>query len=119
LQEVAELGITPEFGKSLIFRWQASPNSKASPGYVDSSGKVWSTGAWDTANRLGDASAGERYLDAVAAAVGGKVKRYPNSSPEVMGPDGKGVDAAALVDAGQQWKAAISRLISETRALQE
>jgi hypothetical protein len=108
----------PEFRKSLILRWGASPDVSASPGYIDTSGKVWLSGGWNTANKLGNPAAGERYLASVAAIVNGVVKRYEKNWPDVIGADGHGVDAYDLLKAADRreaWKAAISQFISETR----
>jgi hypothetical protein len=118
LADVADLGIVPEFRKSLILRWGASPDFSASPGYIDTSGRVWLSSGWNTANKLGNPAAGERYLASVAAIVHGEVKRYEKNWPDVVGADGHGIDAYDLlkvVDRRNAWKAAISQLISETR----
>lgn len=118
LADVADLGIVPEFRKSLILRWGASPDVSASAGYIDTSGKVWLSSGWNTANRLGNPAAGERYLASVAAIVNGVVKRYEKNWPDVVGADGHGTDAYDLLKAVERrnaWKAAISQLISETR----
>ena len=118
LADVADLGVVPEFRKSLILRWGASPDFSASAGHVDTSGKVWLGAGRNTANKLGNPAAGERYLAAVAAIVHGAVKRYEKNWPEVIGADGHGVDAYDLLKAAERrdaWKAAISQLISETR----
>ena len=115
LADVAELGVVPEFRKSLVLRWGASPDVNASAGYFDTSGKVWLGNAWNTANKLGNPAAGERYLASIAAIVKGIVKKYAKNWPEVVGADGHGVNAYDLLKAGDKWKAAISQLISETR----
>lgn len=118
LADVADLGVVPEYRKSLILRWDASPDVSASPGYIDTGGRVWLSSAWGTANKLGNPAAGERYLTSVAAIINGVVRRPEKNWPDVVGADGHAVDAYDLLKAAEQreaWKAAISQLISETR----
>jgi hypothetical protein len=118
LADIADLGVVPEFRKSLILRWGASSDVSASPGYIDTSGKVWLSNGWGAANQLGNPAAGERYLASVAAIVNGVVKKREKNWPIVVGADGHVVDAHDLlktVDRCNAWKAAISQLISETR----
>jgi len=115
LAQASEIGIVPEYRRSLLLRWKPSPDSTASAGMLDTAGKVWLSNAWPTANNLGRQYAFERYMAAVADLVGGSVKTYTGSAPEVMGMDGKGVDALALLQRGEAWLAAISALIEETK----
>ena len=115
LQDVGSLGVEAEFRKSLVLRWDASPDFDASPGYIDSSGKVWLSSGWNAANRLGNPEAGDRYLEAVAALIGGSVKRYEKNWPEVVGANGKTVDAVALLGASSGWRAAMAALIDGLR----
>lgn len=115
LTDIASLGVEPEFRKSPVLRWQASPDFDASPGYIDTSGKVWFGSAWTAANRLGNAAAGDRYLETVAAILEGKIKRYEKNAPDVVGHDGRGADAAVLLSTEDRWKHAIGVLIEETR----
>jgi hypothetical protein len=37
-REVADIGVVPEFQKSLVLRWEASPDFDASPGYIETNG---------------------------------------------------------------------------------
>jgi hypothetical protein len=69
----------------------------------------------EASNRLGHAGAGDQYLASVADIVNGSIKQYEKNWPEVLGPDGHAVDATDLLAASGQWKAAIARLIEETR----
>jgi hypothetical protein len=41
LLDLSELGVVPEFRKSLVLRWDASPDFDASPGYIGTDGFVW------------------------------------------------------------------------------
>lgn len=115
VSEVAALGVEPDFRKSLVLRWQASPDFDASPGYIDKSGKVYMASAWSAANKLGNPAAGERYLAAVAALIHGRVKQYKADWFEVVGDDGRAIDAMQLIRVADGWKAAIAQLIEETR----
>ena len=115
LQDVAPLGVEAEFRKSLVLRWDASPDFDASLGYIDSSGKVWLSSGWNSANRLGNPVAGDRYLEAVAALIGGSVKRYEKNWPEVVGANGRATDVASLFTASSGWISAMATLISDTR----
>lgn len=119
IDSLAELGIAPEFGKALTLRWAVSSDRRASAGYIDRSGRVWLTFAYRSAEQLGVTSAGDEYLDDVAAAVGGAVKRYEKCSPEVLGHDGKAVDIQTLLKVAERWKRAIARLVEKTRTIDE
>lgn len=115
LRDAVDLGVTPEFGKSVVLRFTPDPNISASAGYIEASGKAWLGHAWSAANRAGRPAAGDRYLTAVAALIGGEVRRYEKSQPEVAGPDGKAVDAAQLLAAAPAWKEAIAQLQADLR----
>ncbi|MGZ8329799.1 MAG: hypothetical protein ACXWVA_01940 [Rhodoplanes sp.] len=119
IDSLAELGIAPEFGKALTLRWAVSSDRRASAGYIDRSGRVWLTFAYRSAEQLGVTSAGDEYLDDVAAAVGGAVKRYEKCSPEVLGHDGKAVDIQTLLKVAERSKRAIARLVEKTRTIDE
>jgi hypothetical protein len=115
VSKLPELGVTTEFRKSLVLRWHASPDVIGSLGYIETSGKVWFGDAWVTATKLDNSQAGEAYLKDIAAAIGGSVRRYQNAgaAPAVLGPDGRGVDVAALLDREQDWLSAIAKLVSD------
>ena len=102
-----ELGISPEFRKALVLRWQPSPDVVGSLGYIESTGKVWTADACSTAKRLNKAAAGDAYVQAIAHAVGGTVRHN-----HVVGPDGHIVDAAELLAHGEAWKQAIAQFVS-------
>jgi hypothetical protein len=114
LGDIASLGVLPEFRKSLVLRWDASPDFNASPGYIGTDGLVWLSSGWNSAKRLGRPEAGEDYLNAVASIVGGHVRRPEKSWPDVTGPDGRQVDLGALLKTPERWKAAVAKLIEDT-----
>lgn len=116
LNSVDELGITPEFKKSMNLRWRPSPDVTGTLGYIDVDGRAWLSGAWGTANRLGKPEVGDQYLQNVAAIVGGNVRHYEKNWPDVVNAEGRTVDAGALLVAGEQWKEAMRKFINELRS---
>ena len=115
LADISNLGIVPEFRKSLVLRWGASPDFDASPGYIGKDGFVWLSSGWNSAKRLGRPQAGEDYLESVAKIVGGHVRRPEKNWPDVTGPNGRQVELSELLKAPEKWKAAIAQLIEETK----
>ena len=107
---LVELGISPEFRKSLVLRWQPSPDVVGSLGYIEPTGKVWTADACGTAKRLDHPAAGDEYLQALARAVGGTVRHN-----HVLGADGRIVDMEALLAHGDAWKQAITQFMSATK----
>ena len=116
LDGLIDLGITPEFRKSVVLRWQAGPDVMGSLGYVDVDGRGWFGDAWNTAVKLGRTEAGDRYLAKLAGLVGGSVRRYEKGSPVVLGANGKSVDVSRLLDARSEWADAIKQLASSLSA---
>ena len=51
----------------------------------------------------------------MAQAIGGSVRRYEKSLPQVMGPNGRGVDVAQLLELQDQWKRAMANFISAVK----
>ena len=115
LDSVADLGITPEFRATLVLRWAASPDAEGRAGFVEKTGKVWLSSAAASARRLGRPAAGEIYLESIASAIGGSVRHYDTSPPEVLGADGHGVDLTVLLDHADSWREALERLITALR----
>lgn len=115
LGDVATVGVVPEFRRSLVLRWDASPDFDASPGFIDTGGLVWLSSGWSSARRLGHPEAGETYLRTVADVVGGHVRKPEKNYPDAVGPNGRQIDLADLLTTPEKWKAAISQLIEETK----
>jgi len=115
LTDISALGVVPEFRKSLVLRWNASPDFDASPGYIGTDGFVWLSSGWGSAKRLGRPEAGETYLRTLADILGGHVRRPEKNWPDVAGPNGRQIDIAELLKAPARWKAAIVQLIEETK----
>ncbi|GBU16502.1 MAG: hypothetical protein COT28_21740 [Methylobacterium sp. CG08_land_8_20_14_0_20_71_15] len=112
LDGLVELGVTPEFRRSVVLRWQAGPDITGSLGYVDIDGRGWFGDAWNTAVRLGQREAGDHYLQTLAGLIGGSVRRYDKSAPRVLGPDGKVVDVDPLLDRAPAWQKAMTQLVT-------
>ena len=110
IEGLSELGISPEFRRSLVLRWQPSPDVVGSLGYIETTGKVWTGDACGTAKRLKHPPAGENYLQALARAVGGTIRHN-----HVLGSDGRIVDVAALLAHDDAWKQAIAQFVSATK----
>lgn len=105
------VGIDPEFRRSLILRWHPDPDTSASAGYLDGSGRMWLADAWVAASRQGVPEAGDRYLHAVAELIGGGVRHRERSSPIVVGPDGRVAHISELLEQRDGWLAAIAELV--------
>lgn len=114
LASLEGLGVTAEFRRSLNLRWRVSPEIIGTLSYIDVDGRVWLNGAWGTAHRLGNTMAGERYLQTVADIVGGTVRHYDKSWPDVVDAIGRAVEAAPLLTtASERWRDAMVRLMAE------
>ena len=108
LAGLGEIGVTPEVGKTIKLLMSPSPDVSVTAGFIDSSGKIWVNGAWSGANRMGNPAAGETYQSALAAIIGGQVRQYAKSPPEVVDQQGRGADVATLLVHQAAWKEAIA-----------
>ena len=108
LGDVATVGVVPEFRRSLVLRWHASPEFDASTGFIDTGGSVSLGSGWSSAKRLGHPEAGETYLRTVADIVGGHVRKPEKNTPDAVGPNGRQIDLADLLKMPEKWKAAIA-----------
>jgi hypothetical protein len=93
------------------------PSQKPSPSRTIHFGRqrqdILGSGVWNTANRLGRPEIGEQFLEDVSEIVGGRVRRYEKGWPDVIGADGRALEAAALLKVSEQWKEAMRRFITE------
>lgn len=112
LDSLADIAVTPEFRKSVNLRFWPSPDLQGSFGFIDTSGKVWSSTTWNTANRAGRLDAGEKYLTELAKIVGGTVRRYEKNWPDVVNSQGKAVDLTQLLSEADEWKKAMARFMT-------
>jgi hypothetical protein len=116
VSSIADIGVVPEFRKSLVLRWNASPDFAASPGFIETNGAVWLSSGWGSAKRLGHAQAGEDYLNSIAKIVGGHVRRPEKNWPDVTSATGRQIDVAELLKNPELWKKAIAKLIEDTKS---
>lgn len=107
LDSLSGVGVTPEYRKSVVLRWQAGPDVNGSAGYIDTDGRGWFGDAWNTAVKLGNREAGDHYLEAVAGLVSGSVRYSDKAAPRVIGQDGKSVDVETLLNRAPIWREAI------------
>lgn len=113
LSNAPEFGLAPEIGKTVKLLLAPSPLAVATAGFIESSGKFWVQGAWAAAHRIGRPDAGEHYLESIASIIGGSVRRYEKSPPEVVDGAGHGTDILTLLDHAPEWRQAISALARE------
>jgi hypothetical protein len=113
LASLSELGVEPVFRRSAVLRFRPSPDYDASAGYVDNTGAFHHVDAWIGADRFGRTAAGDAYLQAIADAVGGTVRKKDGSAwPTVIGPDGRAPDVAVLLKKAHLWRQAIGALVA-------
>ncbi|TXN72840.1 hypothetical protein [Methylobacterium sp. WL6] len=108
---LSEIGVIPEYRRSVVLRWQAGPDTVGSLGYIDTDGRGSFGDAWNTAVKLGRADVGDRYLDQLASLASGSVRRSDKSVPRVLGADGKTVDVVQLLHQPLAWHEAISLFV--------
>lgn len=107
LDGLSEIGVTPEYRRSVVLRWQAGPDVIGSLGYIDTDGRGSFGDAWNTAAKLGRSDVGDRYVDQLASLASGSVRRSDKAMPRVLGADGKTVDVAQLLHQAPAWHEAI------------
>ena len=109
--DVAEVGVTLEVGTTATLRWRPSSQTEASAGLIEVSGKVYFTNAYRSVARLTSVAAADAYLETIARAVVGQVRRYDKGGAEVLDSNGKGLEVARLLDHAGAWKAALAELV--------
>lgn len=115
-RKAAEHGIRSEFQKSLVLRFFTASGHKSSAGYIRQDGRAVVNHGLYFAAKLGNRSAGSRYLNAVAEIIGGRVKdREGEKDQGVVGPDGFNPLLRDLLDQEDKWLAAIAELVRELR----
>jgi hypothetical protein len=119
LASLDEIGIEPDFQKSVFLMWPSPQGPVLSAGCIEPTGSVWFLRSLTDARRLGNEAAGIRYLEAIARIVGGAVKSFDNGSVDVRGPDDRSVRISTLLEAPQRWKDAIETFINEMKSNSE
>jgi hypothetical protein len=109
LSEIGELGVTTAIGKTARLSLSQGPIVAS----IESNGKVWFSGAWPSANRIGHPDAAIRYMEAIAGIIGGQVRQYEKSTPEVLDTAGRGADVTALLARKDDWKRAMAAFGAE------
>jgi hypothetical protein len=110
---LSDIGVIPEFGKSLSLRWQSPQGPAISAGTIEPGGSVWLLKTVTDARAIGRQAAGERYLEKIARIINGTVKRSENGSIDVRIADGHAVRLPALLQSTDEWKKAIASLIED------
>lgn len=109
LDELEPLGIQPEHGQtSLILRWQPDELHKFNLGTIETNGQVLTRPVNWVADYIGRLDISHRYLERLAALVGGVVKRTPKPQAWYSATtSGEPVRLADLLDPRDGWRAAI------------
>lgn len=111
IESLKDIGIQPEFGKSLFLKWQSSSGAIFSSATIEPNGSVWLGRTATEARNAGNPTAGERYLQDVAGFIGGTLRRNGNSL-EIRDAFDKAPKLFELLAHAAEWKAAIGKLIS-------
>ncbi|MEQ9519045.1 MAG: hypothetical protein RLN89_06350 [Parvibaculum sp.] len=113
LGTIEELGVTPEFKRSLILRWTTPEGQPINLGYIERNGKIWTT---DIHNKL-PRSLTDAYIRDLAEALNQSIAILPSSGkPYVSREGGGGVAITDVVDSLSGWKDCISVLIEAVRS---
>ncbi len=113
LASVEELGVTPEFKRSLILRWTTPDGQAINLGYIERNGKVWTN---DVHNRLPATITGP-YIHQLASALGAAATASPSSGrPNLANQSGGGILITEVADKLTGWKDCIASLIESVRA---
>ena len=113
LQSLGEIGITPEYQRTLVLRFAPTPGVQASVGFITTNGTVYVGDPHYYAEQHGRSDIGERYLEAVAMISAGMVKRYDKAQPDVVRRDCRPLDVMSLLRDAAAWKRAIATFIAE------
>jgi len=112
LGTIEELGVTPEFKRSLILRWTTPEGQPINLGYIERNGKVWTN---DVHNKL-PGSITVPYVRELASALGASTQISPTSGkPNLATETGGGVLITEVADRLDRWKDCIATLIECVR----
>ena len=116
LASLGEIGVSPEYQRSVVLRPSFSPAVTASAGYVRADGKVSVANSYWWADKQGHAEVAQRYLEMVAAIVGGTIRQSEKNPPEVLNKDGSMLDVTSLLKDPAAWKKAIAQFAEDLRS---
>lgn len=116
IDSLGEIGITPEFKKTPGFALETSEDLEASAGYIESNGTAHLEDRFHSAKNRDLPEAGDRYIETIAQAIGGRVKRSDKGQAAVLGRDGRLANLQALLAASALWRDAIAQLVSDVDA---
>lgn len=109
LARLEELGVRPEFRKTMILRWTPAEGKPTNLGYIKTDGQIWTDAAnWSAPHELSHA-----YIEELAQAFDGRVER------DILGARGnwhvrigdKVPKIEAVLDKFDGWYDAIARFI--------
>lgn len=112
LRAVEELGVTPEFKRSLILRWTTPEGQPINLGYIERNGKVWTN---DVHNKL-PGTMTDPYVRQLASILGSSVTTSASSGRLNLANDtGGGILITDVADKLDGWKDCIATLIESVR----
>jgi len=112
LRSIEELGVTPEFKRSLILRWTTPEGQPINLGYIERNGKVWTN---DVHNKL-PGTLTDHYVRQLASIVGGSTTTSASSGRLNLTDDtGGGILITAVANKLDGWKRCIATLIESIR----
>ena len=112
LSTIEELGVTPEFKRSLILRWTAPEGQTVNLGYIERNGKVWTN---DVHNKL-PGTMTDPYVRQLASILGVAVTTSSSSGRLNLANDtGGGILITDVADKLDGWKDCIATLIESVR----
>lgn len=112
LRVVEELGVSPEFKRSLILRWTSPEGQPVNLGYIERNGKVWTN---DVHNKL-PGTMTDPYVRQLASILGSSVRMSSSSGRLNLANDtGGGILITDVADKLDGWKDCIATLIESVR----
>jgi hypothetical protein len=111
LKQLEPIGVTPEFKKSLILRWQAPDGTGLNLGYIMTDGQTWTDAVNWHGRALGVLEVTHDYVRDLAEAIQGEVKAMPrNDDHRYVALKGRAPRIEELLNHQDAWIRAIERL---------
>lgn len=116
--KLAEIGITPAFGKkSMIVRWYSDEDHGWNLGTIEADGKVYTDLVNITANSIGLLKLSHEYLRQLADLVpGAYVKQTPKETSWYVAKGNSSISIEHLLDHQEGWIEAIENFIASVNA---